>query len=66
MYNHAPKTSTPRADEHILDCIGILAMPVEAGRTRNLLPSILRGICTACAGAVAAAATDRAPDSTAG
>ena len=41
MYNHAPKTSIPRADEHILDRIGILGKPLEAGRTRSFLPSIL-------------------------
>jgi len=66
MYNHAPKASTPRADKHILDRIGILAIPLEAGRTPSFLLSILCGICIACAGAVAAAVTDRAPDSTAG
>ena len=66
MYNHAPKASTPRADKHMLDRKGILAIPLEAGRARSFIPSILRGICTACAGAVAAAVTDGAPDSTAG
>ena len=41
MYNHAPKTSTPRADEHILDRKGLLGKPLEAERTRSFLPSIL-------------------------
>ena len=47
IYNHAPKASTPRADKHILDRIGTLAIPLEAGRTRSFLPSVLYGICTA-------------------
>lgn len=66
MCTQTPKASTPCADKHNLGRIGILAIPVEAGRTRSFLPSILCGICTACAGAVAAAVTDRAPESTAG